>query len=142
MNTKEKIEVMQAHVDGKKIEGRNLKDTEWSLLENPCWNWLEAQYRIAPEQKKEGWWERIEIVKNGGRYRLVHPVANVYVIDALTRLPGFGGIEYRSPFDEKKVVRSMGPVMISPEGTPFSWNFDETFRPGIPVAAWFWREEE
>ena len=69
------------------------------------------------------------------------------------RIPGFGGIEYKSPFDPNVVVRSMVPVMFDyryntsymtdgdcnsdGEASGFG-GFD---RPGIPVAAWFWKEE-
>ena len=145
MNTKEMIEVMAAYVGGRKIESRRreFKGNTWQETHSPRWNWQDWEYRIAFEPKKEGGrWERVEIVKDDGQYCLVHPIADVYVIDALPRVPGFGGIDYQSPFDEKMVVRSMGPVMISPEGNPVRWNFEETLRPGIPVAAWFWREEE
>ena len=141
MDTKEMIKVMQAYVDGKRIEAGNREINFWRDCPDPSWNWNAFDYRIVPEPKKEGRWERVEIVKDDGQYCLANPFADVYLIDALPRIPGFGGIDYQSPFDEKIVVRSMGPVMISPEGNPFRWNFEETLRPGIPVAAWFWREE-
>ena len=141
MDTKEMIKVMQAYVDGKRIEAGNREKNFWRDCPDPSWNWNAFDYRIAPELKKEGRWERVEIVKDDGQYCLANPFADVYVIDALPRVPGFGGIDYQSPFDPKVTVRSMVPLMFSPEGTPFSWRFDETFRPGIPVAAWFWREE-
>ena len=150
METQEMIEVMQAFADGKKIEcKRNPVVTQtvamrdWSEVNNPCWDWLNLQYRVAPEPKKEGRWERIEIVKDDGQYCLANPIADVYVIDALPRVPGFGGIDYQSPFDPKVTVRSMAPRAFSREsGVHFSVGIQDDDRPGIPVAAWFWREEE
>ena len=155
METKQMIEVMQAHLDGKKIESSVIGEDEWRLLEYaPKWAWDRCAYRIAPEseQKKEGQWERVEISEDDGQYCLIHPVADIYVIDTLPRIPGFGGIDYQSPFDPDVVVRSMAPVVFkSKEGKCYVTAgdycgdevmlFDQTDRPGIPVAAWFWREE-
>ena len=144
METKQMIEVMQAFEDGKKIESSFIGEDDWRLLEYvPEWAWDLCVYRVAPEseQKKEGRWERVEIREDDGQYCLIHPVADIYVIDALPRIPGFGGIEYQSPFDPKVIVRSMVPLCFSSDG---DWTFitDEHDRPGIPVAAWFWREEK
>ena len=152
MNTAQMIEVMQAFENGKKIEFRERGSRTWKPDENPEWDWSGIEYRIAPEsaQKKGGRWERVEISEDDGQYCL-HPVADIYVIDALPRIPGFGGIDYQSPFDTKVIVRSMVPVMFkSKEGKCYVTAgdycddevmlFDQTDRPGIPVAAWFWRE--
>ena len=146
MTTKEMIEVMTAHVAGKKIEcKRNPVVTQtvamrdWSEVDNPCWDWLNLQYRIVPEPKKEGWWERVEIRDDGGVYRC----ASGTRIDRCMAIPGFGGIEFQSPVNEKVVVRSMVPIAFSREsGVHFSVGIQDDARPGIPVAAWFWREEE
>ena len=143
MDTKEMIKVMQAYVDGKRIEAGNREKNFWRDCPDPSWNWNAFDYRIAPELKKEGRWERVEIVKDDGQYCLANPFADVYVIDALPRVPGFGGIDYKSPFDPKVIVRSMVPVAFKKNfsGQPVLSCLGENCRPGIPVAAWFWREE-
>lgn len=149
METKQMIEVMQAFENGKKIEFRERGSRTWKPDENPEWDWSGIEYRIAPES---GRWERVEISEDDGQYCLSHPVADVYVIDALPRIPGFGGIDYQSPFDPKVIVRSMVPVMFKSGTQNYvtagdsydeeTMIFDQTDRPGIPVAAWFWREGE
>ena len=144
MDTKEMIKVMQAFADGKKVESRRreFKGNTWQETHSPRWNWQDWEYRIVPEPKKEGRWERVEIVKDDGQYCLANPFADVYVIDALTRVPGFGGIDYQSPFDKCHVVRSTVPLMFEEMGGWATNDFGKHYRPGIPVAAWFWREEE
>lgn len=52
MNTKEKIEVMQAYEDGKPIEWKRPGFGDWMALtpsRNPNWNWSKETYRIKPE---------------------------------------------------------------------------------------------
>ena len=134
MNTKEMIEVMQAFEDGKKIEFRERGSRTWKPDENPEWDWSGIEYRIAPEPKKEGRWERVNIKRPGDLY--------ISAVPGLTdAIPGFGGIDYRSPFDPKVIVRSMVPVMFDADGMiKISACIRESDRPGIPVAAWFWRE--
>lgn len=57
MDTKQKIEVMQAYVDGKPIEvaikGECGRPIAWSLIatENPNWNWAVYDYRIAQDME-------------------------------------------------------------------------------------------
>ena len=55
--TAEKIEVMQAFVDGKKIEalpgiGGNGKWVDW---QDPNWDWDCCDYRVKPQEPRE-WW--------------------------------------------------------------------------------------
>lgn len=45
MNTKEKIEVMQAFEDGKLIEFSN-GDGDWKHVGEPSWDWACFEYRI------------------------------------------------------------------------------------------------
>jgi hypothetical protein len=149
MDTKEMIEVMQAHIDGKEIQivfrDDSVASPGWEKIPIPSWNWSKYVYRIAPEPKKEGRWERVEVILTGDSlymFRCPHQ-ANVLVgLPNAARYPGFGGIDYRSPFDEKVIVRSMVPVMFEPCGVPLTAGHDDGCRPGIPVAAWFWREEK
>ena len=54
--TKRAIEVMQAFVDGKRVESDSLG--AWIVVDNPIWAWEEFDYRIAPEP------EHIQIIKN------------------------------------------------------------------------------
>ena len=141
MNTKEMIEVMQAHANGEEIEEMDrFAVGGWRPFQG-TWNWAYLMFRIAPEPepKKEGRWERVEIVKQGNAYFLTGD--DSYRIDALSSIPGFGGIDYQSPFDPKVIVRSMVPLMFEPCGVPLTAGYDDGCRPGIPVAAWFWREE-
>lgn len=51
--TKEKIEVMQAFEDGKKIEYYRYDsyDNAWFPTENPTWDWLNYDYRVKEEPK-------------------------------------------------------------------------------------------
>jgi len=53
MNTQEKIVIMQAWVNGKKIEWKSLIVDNWLAMplnqEEPSWGWGERQYRIAPQ---------------------------------------------------------------------------------------------
>lgn len=54
----EKIAVMQAFEDGKKIELRRSNWIEWqpaSIKGLPAWNWEDYDYRIAPESKLRPW---------------------------------------------------------------------------------------
>ena len=43
--TKEAIRVMQAYVDGKKVEYEHPNGI-WMLTPTPCWNWNSGEYRI------------------------------------------------------------------------------------------------
>lgn len=49
--TKEKIEVMQAYIAGKKIEVRYPDGTKWTLTDSPAWQWGSSDYRIVPEPR-------------------------------------------------------------------------------------------
>ena len=57
--TKEKIEVMQACVDGEEIESKKSKKSkkskinEWGETFTPAWNWFEKDYRIKPKEPEE-----------------------------------------------------------------------------------------
>jgi len=48
------IEVMQAYVDGKKIETKSKNDSNWydyDANREPYWHWDKIEYRIKPEPK-------------------------------------------------------------------------------------------
>lgn len=47
--TKQCVAVMQAYVDGKKIEIFDESTDEWIDIEYPVWNWYNNVYRIKPE---------------------------------------------------------------------------------------------
>jgi hypothetical protein len=58
ITTKEKIEVMQAFLDGKDVQRKDiqrklsLNGDGWSdFTDEPMWNWLEFNYRIKPEYR-------------------------------------------------------------------------------------------
>lgn len=51
MNTKEKIAVMQAWLDGKKIQvDSNYVGIWYEIVGEPRWNWISNTYRIKPEE--------------------------------------------------------------------------------------------
>lgn len=47
--TKEKIAIMQAYEDGKKIEVCGKIENVWYSTTSPDWNWANCDYRIKPE---------------------------------------------------------------------------------------------
>jgi hypothetical protein len=52
MTTQEKIEVMQAYAEGRKIQMRPKEFKEWDdwgISEEPEWDWCLNEYRIKPE---------------------------------------------------------------------------------------------
>lgn len=52
MKTQEKIKVMQAYVEGKKIQRRVIGRKEWfdwNVNSEPGWNWGDVEYRIKQE---------------------------------------------------------------------------------------------
>lgn len=62
MTTKEKIEVMQAYLDGKQIQTRRLRRdkggwADWPNEGEPVWDFWSCEYRIKPEPRIpiEGW---------------------------------------------------------------------------------------
>lgn len=46
-STAEKIAVMQAFLDGKRIEFRSVY-ADWAQAENPTWDWSRFEFRVAP----------------------------------------------------------------------------------------------
>lgn len=54
MNTKHKIEVMQAFLDGKTIQMTDKSLDIWEdFLAEPYWNWEANDYRIKPAEPKK-----------------------------------------------------------------------------------------
>lgn len=52
MTTKEKIEVMQAYLDGKQIQITNRGGKDWgAVVTNPVWDWQVFDYRIKPKEE-------------------------------------------------------------------------------------------
>ncbi len=49
-DTKERIGVMQAYVDGKEIEFYDADDEKWVTTESPLWNY-NIRYRVRPMHK-------------------------------------------------------------------------------------------
>lgn len=47
--TKERIAVMQAYVDGKQIQGK-CSDGKWADVTEPCWS-INGNFRVKPEPK-------------------------------------------------------------------------------------------
>lgn len=55
-NTRQIMEVMQAYLDGKKIERRHTLDvgneTMWRVSKTPDWNWNHYDYRVKQEPRE------------------------------------------------------------------------------------------
>ena len=49
--TAEKIKIMQAFEDGKKIQWKYLDNKNWGKVVTPIWDWNRCDYRIKPETK-------------------------------------------------------------------------------------------
>lgn len=49
MDTKQMIEVMQAHMEGKAIESRAKNTETWIPATSPSWDWFNQEYRIKKE---------------------------------------------------------------------------------------------
>ena len=55
--TAEKIAIMQAYVEGKKLDYKHIYHKSWEPFTNlietePVWNWYQYEYRISPNQPK------------------------------------------------------------------------------------------
>ena len=63
ITTKEKIKVMQAFEDGKKIEGKPKGKDDWTICDYPSWNWQSCEFRIKKEPKyiPFGWSDREQL---------------------------------------------------------------------------------
>lgn len=62
MNTKEKIEVMQAYLDGRKLEAQHPGSpnwTDWIAEREPIWNWEMVFFRIKPQDPIDEAYDRI-----------------------------------------------------------------------------------
>lgn len=67
MNTKEKIEVMQAWLDGKTIQLKTKGHREWTDwvfrgaddTDEPSWRWDEYDYRIKPKDPVDEAYDRL-----------------------------------------------------------------------------------
>lgn len=145
MTNEELLECIKAEMEGKKIECRFKSGSDWNEKQHECWDTGAYDYRIAPEpMKKEGKWVRREIKKKGptGSFECAEIDRT---IDCLARVPGFGGIEYADPWGNgNRPYVGTSPILFSEHGTLYSSmsSIDtEGLRPGIPVAAWFWKEE-
>jgi hypothetical protein len=71
---KEKIEVMQAALDGKELELQRQRNVEWTKIDKCAidglyWNWEDFDYRIAPPKKQRF----ITVGELPAIFFLVHP---------------------------------------------------------------------
>lgn len=67
MTTQEKIEVMKAYTEGKKIQVREIGAEHWSnwiLSLEPDWNWFSCEYRIKPENKYRPYKDTDEMIED------------------------------------------------------------------------------
>lgn len=52
MTTEKAISVMQAYLDGKKIEFKHKYETKWKVLGEPKWCFIDYNYRIKKENNE------------------------------------------------------------------------------------------
>lgn len=66
MTTKEKIAVMQAYVEGKKVQIKTILgvDTWCNCYIEPDWNWHDNLYRVKPEDKYRPYKDYREMVED------------------------------------------------------------------------------
>ena len=67
MTTQEKIEVMNAYTEGKKIQYRSKENGEWFdlfLMQEPAWDWASFDYRIKPEEKYRPYKDTDEMIED------------------------------------------------------------------------------
>lgn len=50
MDLRQKINVMQAFLDGKPVEVQGLHSDVWTDIDDPVWNWDLCDYRIKQEE--------------------------------------------------------------------------------------------
>jgi len=76
--TKEYIKIMQAYLDGKKIEFRNRAgDTIWRPADkNHGWNFHDVEYRIKPEPR-EFW---LNVYPDGSLFAHFCPESAVHIL--------------------------------------------------------------
>ncbi len=101
MDTKDKIKVMQAYVDGKTIQVKCLREILWrdyDQIEEPAWNWLERNYRIKPTPTYRPY-KPEELVQLKGKwlkYNLVkHQINAVFLVTAMDTSKVFVGGNWR-----------------------------------------------
>lgn len=116
--TKQRIAVMQAYVDDKKIEIFDESADEWIDIEYPVWNWYNNVYRIKPESSyrpfrnaEECWQEMLKhqpfgimSSKNRKDYMSFRSL-----IDEGCDFCGYEGESFESAFDDIQFA----------DGTPF-----------------------
>ncbi len=62
MSNSDILKVVQAHMDGKKIQIRKMsshqgfRDGKWYDVENPRWDFDSCDYRVSPEPRKPREW--------------------------------------------------------------------------------------
>lgn len=65
MTTKEKIAVMQAYVDGNKIQISEHGAEKWvDCLVDPSYDWVHCDYRVKPEEKYRPYKDYHEMVED------------------------------------------------------------------------------
>jgi len=67
MTTLEKIEVMKAYAEGKKVQTRDPGSytwVDWTAEFEPRWNWENMDYRIKPEEKYRPYNDSNEMVED------------------------------------------------------------------------------
>ena len=64
-DTKRKVEVMKAYVDGKQIQVKVCGDSEWrDCTMEPDWDWVSGDYRVKPAEKYRPYKDYGEMVED------------------------------------------------------------------------------
>ena len=99
--TKEKIKIMQAFLDGKEVQLMKYDRPEWALVRCPEWDWVNFNYRLKPEKKI------IDLSKMVGSDILCEfsNSGNQWSINKLTEIDEDQGYYYYKSLKENKVEK-------------------------------------
>lgn len=127
--TQEKIAVMQAHIDGSRIQGKadGHKNATWRSVSNPSWNWDEFDYRVAPAEPMSIPWH---LIKREYEWAAADSDGRIWVY---THKPNQGGATWlhpgtiAAPTDKWKVALVDHLILTERGDTP--WHETLTQRP-------------
>lgn len=93
---KEKIAVMQAYADGKKIEIYSKRHKIWKDIEDPNWDWMNSEYRIkeVPEYRPYTFDELANAIAEKGGYviekqsGIISNIKNLYPVGSPISIKG------------------------------------------------------
>ena len=75
----EKIEVMQAYKEGKRIESQPIESDNWVVNNSPRWNWAAMEYRVTANSAQL---TLTELIEQGALF-LYHPEGDRFTISEI-----------------------------------------------------------